>query len=49
MTSLEATNNTLAVKLAMKRVGEDELFDHLRKLRDHCHDVISVGGIMFTN
>ena len=35
---------TAAVQRAMKRVSEDELFDQLRKLRDHCHDVIAVGG-----
>ncbi|QQP42458.1 Uncharacterized protein FKW44_017132 [Caligus rogercresseyi] len=35
---------TLAVQRAMRRVSEDELFDQLRKLREHCHDVIAVGG-----
>ncbi|QQP31443.1 Hypothetical protein FKW44_025052, partial [Caligus rogercresseyi] len=29
---------TKTPQLVMKRVSEDELFDHLRKLRDHCHD-----------
>ncbi|QQP56305.1 Transposase [Caligus rogercresseyi] len=27
-----------------ERVSEDELYDQLRKLRGHCHDVIAVGG-----
>ncbi|QQP54102.1 Uncharacterized protein FKW44_006818 [Caligus rogercresseyi] len=35
---------TLAVQRAMRRVSEDELYDQLRKLRGHCHDVIAVGG-----
>ncbi|QQP39360.1 Uncharacterized protein FKW44_020223, partial [Caligus rogercresseyi] len=35
---------TLAVQLAMRRVSEDELYDQLKKLRGHCHDVIAVGG-----
>ncbi|QQP51868.1 Uncharacterized protein FKW44_013339, partial [Caligus rogercresseyi] len=35
---------TLAVQRAMMRVSEDELYDQLRKLRGHCHDVIAVGG-----
>ncbi|QQP57477.1 Uncharacterized protein FKW44_002485, partial [Caligus rogercresseyi] len=35
---------TLAVQRVMRRVSEDELYDHLRKLRGHCHDVIAVGG-----
>ncbi|QQP52518.1 Uncharacterized protein FKW44_004693, partial [Caligus rogercresseyi] len=35
---------TLAVQWAMRRVSEDELYDQLRKLRGHCHDVIAVGG-----
>ncbi|QQP37652.1 Transposase [Caligus rogercresseyi] len=35
---------TLAVQRAMKRVSEDELYDQLRKLQGHCHDVIAVGG-----
>ena len=30
---------TAVVQRAMKRVSEDELFDQLRKLRDHCHDI----------
>ncbi|QQP35304.1 Uncharacterized protein FKW44_023482 [Caligus rogercresseyi] len=34
---------TLGDQRAMKRVSKDELFDHLRKLRDHCHDVMGVG------
>ncbi|QQP41003.1 Uncharacterized protein FKW44_015247 [Caligus rogercresseyi] len=34
----------LAVQRAMRRVSEDELYDQLRKLRGHCHDVIAVGG-----
>ncbi|QQP49103.1 Hypothetical protein FKW44_009636, partial [Caligus rogercresseyi] len=33
----------------MKMVNEDELFDHPRKLRNHCHDVIAVRGIIFTD
>ncbi|QQP37615.1 Uncharacterized protein FKW44_017937 [Caligus rogercresseyi] len=35
---------TLAVQWATRRVSEDELYDKLRKLRGHCHDVIAVGG-----
>ncbi|QQP39942.1 Uncharacterized protein FKW44_013820, partial [Caligus rogercresseyi] len=35
---------TLAVQRAMRRVSEDELYDQLRKLRGHRHDVIAVGG-----
>ncbi|QQP50108.1 Transposase [Caligus rogercresseyi] len=35
---------TLAVQRAMRRVSEDKLYDQLRKLRGHCHDVIAVGG-----
>ncbi|QQP53095.1 Uncharacterized protein FKW44_005443 [Caligus rogercresseyi] len=35
---------TLAVQRAMRRVSEDELYDQLRKLRGHCHDIIAVGG-----
>ncbi|QQP57931.1 Uncharacterized protein FKW44_003093 [Caligus rogercresseyi] len=35
---------TLAVQRAIRRVSEDELYDQLRKLRVHCHDVIAVGG-----
>ncbi|QQP34820.1 Uncharacterized protein FKW44_022845 [Caligus rogercresseyi] len=35
---------TLAVQWVMRRVSEDELYDQLRKLRGHCHDVIAVGG-----
>ncbi|QQP56432.1 Uncharacterized protein FKW44_001102 [Caligus rogercresseyi] len=35
---------TLAVQRAMRRVSEDELYDQLRKLQGHCHDVIAVGG-----
>ncbi|QQP48846.1 Uncharacterized protein FKW44_009287 [Caligus rogercresseyi] len=35
---------TLAVQRAMRRFSEDELYDQLRKLRGHCHDVIAVGG-----
>ncbi|QQP57880.1 Uncharacterized protein FKW44_003021, partial [Caligus rogercresseyi] len=34
---------TLAVQRAMRRVSEAELYDQLRKLRGHCHDVIAVG------
>ncbi|QQP56895.1 Uncharacterized protein FKW44_001720 [Caligus rogercresseyi] len=34
---------TLTVQRAMRRVSEDELYDQLRKLRGHCHDVIAVG------
>ncbi|QQP53517.1 Uncharacterized protein FKW44_006023, partial [Caligus rogercresseyi] len=40
---------TLAVQRAMRRVSKDELYDQLRKLRGHCHDVIAVGGIMCTD
>ncbi|QQP36421.1 Uncharacterized protein FKW44_021517, partial [Caligus rogercresseyi] len=35
---------TLAVQRAMRRVSGDELYDQLRKLRGHCHDVIAIGG-----
>ncbi|QQP57813.1 Transposase [Caligus rogercresseyi] len=35
---------TLAVQQAMRRVSEDELYDQLKKFREHCHDVIAVGG-----
>nr|XP_040574639.1 histone-lysine N-methyltransferase SETMAR-like [Lepeophtheirus salmonis] len=35
---------TTAVQRALKRVSEDELFDQLKKLREHCHDVIAAGG-----
>ncbi|QQP40785.1 Uncharacterized protein FKW44_014944 [Caligus rogercresseyi] len=35
---------TLAVQRVMRRVSEVELYDQLRKLRGHCHDVIAVGG-----
>ncbi|QQP52228.1 Uncharacterized protein FKW44_004316, partial [Caligus rogercresseyi] len=35
---------TLAVERAMRRVSEDELYEQLRKLRGHCHDVIAAGG-----
>ncbi|QQP31677.1 Uncharacterized protein FKW44_025356, partial [Caligus rogercresseyi] len=35
---------TLAVQRAMMRVSEDELYDQLRKLWGHYHDVITVGG-----
>ena len=35
---------TAAVQWAMGRVSEDELFDQLKKLRDHCHEVIQAGG-----
>ncbi|QQP53852.1 Transposase [Caligus rogercresseyi] len=35
---------TLAVHRAMRRVSEDELYDQLRKLQGHCHDVIAVRG-----
>ncbi|QQP50129.1 Uncharacterized protein FKW44_011029 [Caligus rogercresseyi] len=35
---------TIAVQRAMRRVSEDELYDQLRKLRGHCHNVIAVGG-----
>ncbi|QQP38541.1 Uncharacterized protein FKW44_019137 [Caligus rogercresseyi] len=35
---------TLAVQRAMRRVSEYELYDQLRKLRGHRHDVIAVGG-----
>ncbi|QQP55784.1 Uncharacterized protein FKW44_000230, partial [Caligus rogercresseyi] len=34
---------TLAFQRAMRRVSEDKLYDQLRKLRGHCHDVIAVG------
>ncbi|QQP39273.1 Uncharacterized protein FKW44_020100 [Caligus rogercresseyi] len=34
----------LAVQRAMMRVSEVELYDQLRKVRGHCHDVIAVGG-----
>ncbi|QQP54205.1 Uncharacterized protein FKW44_006963, partial [Caligus rogercresseyi] len=40
---------TLAIQRAMRRVSEDELYDQLRKLRGHYHDVIAVGGIMCTD
>ncbi|QQP50672.1 Uncharacterized protein FKW44_011762, partial [Caligus rogercresseyi] len=35
---------TLAIQREMRRVSEDDLYDKLRKLRGHCHDVIAVGG-----
>ncbi|QQP39004.1 Uncharacterized protein FKW44_019751, partial [Caligus rogercresseyi] len=40
---------TLAVQRMMRRVSEDELYDQLRKLRGHCHDVIAVREIMCTD
>ncbi|QQP38980.1 Uncharacterized protein FKW44_019720 [Caligus rogercresseyi] len=33
-----------AVQRVLRRVSEDELYDQLRKLRRHYHDVIAVGG-----
>ncbi|QQP37556.1 Uncharacterized protein FKW44_017853, partial [Caligus rogercresseyi] len=35
---------TLAIQRAMRSVSEDVLYDQLKKLRGHCHDVIAVGG-----
>ncbi|QQP57529.1 Uncharacterized protein FKW44_002547 [Caligus rogercresseyi] len=35
---------TLGVQRAMRMASEDELYDQLRKLWGHCHDVIAVGG-----
>ncbi|QQP48993.1 Uncharacterized protein FKW44_009494, partial [Caligus rogercresseyi] len=33
---------TLAVQRLMRRASEDQLYDQLRKLWGHCHDVIAV-------
>ena len=33
-----------AVQRAMKMIDENELFDQLKKLREHCKDVIAAGG-----
>ena len=35
---------TSAVQRAMKMIDENELFDQLKKLREHCKDVITAGG-----
>ena len=35
---------TSAVQRAMKMIDENELFDQLKKLREHCKDVIAARG-----
>ena len=35
---------TSAIQRAMKMIEENELFGQLKKLREHCKDVITAGG-----